>query len=351
LKNPKLVTTGLYHACAIDDSGVKCWGVDADGNLNVPPLRNPKLVSAANCHTCAIDDNGVKCWGSNDHGQTQVPPLKRPRSVSTGYNHTCALDDDGVKCWGNNQYGQIHVPPLSNPRMVSAGGWHSCALDDNGMKCWGWKAKGQIDIPATVTAEIDAATKTVNFNIAHLEHNFSKLSRFVYRYKESFFKGIASEMASMPLDEKLAGNVQYRITLARYAFLELAGPILETTHSEIVEKIYASYQSYLPVLRKQMGINSLDDVELNNAVFKAILSYSIYALKSSKEYLLVEEDAKEQEQMLFQLGALTSPNQAKEMLAVFNLHKRLIDSMTQNPRLDGFGALLEKVRVFLERKG
>jgi hypothetical protein len=349
LRNPKMVSAGGLHTCAIDDNGVKCWGWNI-ADQTVPPLRNPKMVSAGGVHTCAIDDNGVRCWGNNYHGQLNVPPLKNPKSVRAGDFHTCAIDDNGVRCWGSNDQGQTNVPPLRNPKMVSAGWKHTCAIDEDGAKCWGDNISGQSDIPALVSSEIESVSRTVGFNIATLDQNFSKLSRFVYRYKESFFKGIASEIASMPLDEKLASSVQYRIALSRYTFLELAGPVLETTHSEIVENIYANYQSYLPVLRKQMGVNSLDDVELNGPVFKAVLSSSIYALKSSKEYLVIEEEAKDQERMLSQLEALNSPEQAKELLVILNSHRKLIDSMTQNPRLDGFGVLLEKARLFLERK-
>ena len=67
-------------------------------------------VSAGFLHTCAVDDTGLKCWGLNDEGQTDVPKLINPTMVSAGVKHTCAIDDTGVKCWGQNESGQIDVP-------------------------------------------------------------------------------------------------------------------------------------------------------------------------------------------------------------------------------------------------
>ncbi len=74
-------------------------------------LKNPIAVSSGGRHTCAIDDEGVKCWGLNDYSQTNVPSgLKNPKAVSSGDAHTCGIDDEGVKCWGWNDYGQTNVP-------------------------------------------------------------------------------------------------------------------------------------------------------------------------------------------------------------------------------------------------
>ena len=49
---------------------------------------------------CAIDDTGVVCWGSSDDGQSTVPVLINTEVVSAGYKHTCALNNSGVVCWG-----------------------------------------------------------------------------------------------------------------------------------------------------------------------------------------------------------------------------------------------------------
>jgi alpha-tubulin suppressor-like RCC1 family protein len=69
-----------------------------------PPGRDPLvadwLVDAGSSHNCALDDSGVVCWGRNSNGQSTVPALSNPVLVSAGGFHTCALDDEGVVCWG-----------------------------------------------------------------------------------------------------------------------------------------------------------------------------------------------------------------------------------------------------------
>ena len=143
-----MVSANYYHTCALDDTGVVCWGYNGFGQATVPTLTNPTQVSAGNYHTCALDDTGVVCWGSNVNGKTTVPTLTNPTQVSLGTQNSCALDDTGVVCWGDNGNGQTDVPALSNPTQVSGGGYHSCALDDTGVVCWGDNGNGQTDVPA-----------------------------------------------------------------------------------------------------------------------------------------------------------------------------------------------------------
>jgi Ca2+-binding RTX toxin-like protein len=147
LINPTQVSGGSSHTCALDDTGVVCWGWNGYGQNNVPTLSNPTQVFSGGGHTCALDDTGVVCWGRNNYGQTDVPLLSNPTQVSLSHYHSCALDDTGVVCWGDNEYGQTDVPLLSNPTQVSLGWGHSCALDDSGVVCWGSNNYGQIDVP------------------------------------------------------------------------------------------------------------------------------------------------------------------------------------------------------------
>jgi hypothetical protein len=94
----------------------------------VPGLINPVAVSAGLNHTCALDATGVVCWGAGttntgnfpEFGQSIVPALMNPVAVSAGGWHTCALDTTGVVCWGagttntgsNFEYGQSIVSSL-----------------------------------------------------------------------------------------------------------------------------------------------------------------------------------------------------------------------------------------------
>jgi hypothetical protein len=146
---PVLSVSSSYpnHACALDDTGVVCWGANGYGQTNPPPLVNPVAVSAGIEFTCALDETGVVCWGTNRDFITTVPPLSNPVAISSGFYHACALDDTGVVCWGGSYYGQANVPPLINPVAVNAGVYSTCALDDTGVVCWGYKATRQSSAP------------------------------------------------------------------------------------------------------------------------------------------------------------------------------------------------------------
>ena len=39
-----MVSAGVYHTCALDDTGVVCWGYNSDGQTTVPTLTNPTQV-------------------------------------------------------------------------------------------------------------------------------------------------------------------------------------------------------------------------------------------------------------------------------------------------------------------
>lgn len=153
LKNPKMVSAARESTCALDDTGVRCWGasfsslVDEDLSIPQPSLTNPVSISAGRYHACALDKMGVHCWGINKEGQANVPNLTDPTFVTTGQFHTCAIDQAGVHCWGYNHYGQTNVPPLTNPVMLSEGVYHTCALDETGVHCWGDNRDGQTNVP------------------------------------------------------------------------------------------------------------------------------------------------------------------------------------------------------------
>ena len=150
------VSAGGHHSCALDDSGVVCWGTNTYGQVTVPSLSNPVAVSAGGFHSCAIDDSGVECWGSNGNGQTDVPLLVSPTHVSAGGMHSCAIDDTGVVCWGRSVEGQVSAPTLIDAQQISAGFLHSCALDDTGLVCWGYAGGAIATRPAFCSVDVDS---------------------------------------------------------------------------------------------------------------------------------------------------------------------------------------------------
>ena len=168
-----VISAGYSHTCVVENNGVRCWGMNSNGQTTVPALVNPFAVSTGHAHSCAIDETGVHCWGAGttntglnfEFGQSIVPELENPVAVSVGIYHTCALDDTGVHCWGagttntglSPEYGQSIVPMLINPVAISVGGHHSCALDDMGVHCWGQNDDGETTVPVLVNPVVVSA--------------------------------------------------------------------------------------------------------------------------------------------------------------------------------------------------
>ena len=180
------IAAGAYHSCAIyNDSSLKCWGLNAKGQLgdgtttnrltpvSVSNITNPIEIAVGgqtNYASCAIIYGGtIKCWGDNDYGQLgdgTTTQRNTPVSVSSitnaskiflsKYDHSCALlDNSSVSCWGRNNYGQlgdgtttdrttpIIVNNISTATDLALGQSHSCALlSDESVKCWGWNSDG-----------------------------------------------------------------------------------------------------------------------------------------------------------------------------------------------------------------
>jgi alpha-tubulin suppressor-like RCC1 family protein len=174
------IAAGGDFSCALTSAGgVKCWGLNADGELgdgtcigSITPVDVSGLtsgvtsISAGFYHMCAVTDSGgAKCWGDNAVGQlgdgTQThrcAPVdvygltSGIKSITTGIYHTCALTiSGGVKCWGENPVGELGngtyddsplptdvVGLTSGITAIDAGDANTCALTNaGGLKCWG----------------------------------------------------------------------------------------------------------------------------------------------------------------------------------------------------------------------
>ncbi|MFN8133355.1 MAG: hypothetical protein U0R70_17565 [Solirubrobacteraceae bacterium] len=201
------IATGASHTCAILDTGqVRCWGVNAGGQLgtgvagtigdneavsagNVVDLgsgRTAVAITAGAQHSCAILDTGaVRCWGANAVGQigtgaagtigdnepvSSVGPVdlgagRTAIAITAGASHTCAtLDTGAVRCWGDGAAGRLgyenvtpigdtEVPSTAGPvnlggravRAIAAGQAHTCvSLIGGDVRCWGSNGNAQL---------------------------------------------------------------------------------------------------------------------------------------------------------------------------------------------------------------
>ena len=127
---------GAMHTCmGVNDGAMFCWGYNAygqlgnggNGNSNSPvsvPLDANQLLSTVQVglfHSCALFDSGeVACWGDNNNGQlgdgslvgSTTPTIvnlgENATSVSVGQRHSCVtLVDASLHCWGANEVGQL----------------------------------------------------------------------------------------------------------------------------------------------------------------------------------------------------------------------------------------------------
>ena len=179
--NVQAVSTGpdSYHACAVVNGGVKCWGDDSWGQLgdgngvkSDTPVQVVGLTSGVEgvatgaLHTCALVNGHVQCWGDNSNGQLGVsmssmtpatPVLTGAQAIAVGAYHTCALVSGTVWCWGENAYGElgndsttdssvpVQVTALgSTVQVIAAGGNSTCAIAAGQLWCWGSNNYGQL---------------------------------------------------------------------------------------------------------------------------------------------------------------------------------------------------------------
>lgn len=136
------LSLGSSHTCFLKNNKVTCWGSDKAGQSTPPSLSNPKLIRAYGATSCALDDTGVVCWGSRAE-EFNARNWGNPTQLEMSSAGECVINEEGVKCWaweGNGPDGDNRIsnlPKLINPTHVSVGLDRACALDDTGLVCWG----------------------------------------------------------------------------------------------------------------------------------------------------------------------------------------------------------------------
>jgi alpha-tubulin suppressor-like RCC1 family protein len=184
------LAAGGEHACATlrdataKETGTVCWGDDqygqlGDGNVGVQanaPVAVKMLsttvasLTLGRSHSCALDASGVSCWGFNGHYQTGyvtssapqplpylIPSLTGVTQIAAGADHTCALTNaKHVMCWGSNAFGQCGVALIGDVKTptdvgiddveaVYTGANHTCVLRAAGrVTCFGDNSRGQL---------------------------------------------------------------------------------------------------------------------------------------------------------------------------------------------------------------
>ncbi|MCX6130155.1 MAG: hypothetical protein NTX25_13950, partial [Proteobacteria bacterium] len=226
-----VLSLGRHDSCAIYPRGeLRCWGRNNIGQLGynsikmIPTIpsaavnlgtgRSALSVSVGGFHTCAIlDDSSIKCWGLNTSGElgygdslvryvpdsaaVQLGSGRKALAVSTGFNHTCAVLDNGtVKCWGGNSSGQLGYGDTTNrfspPEQsldlgagrtalaISTSQDSSCALLDNGsVKCWGANTYGQLGYGDT-TQRLSPSSLAIDFGASLTVKSLPRAGRYYF---------------------------------------------------------------------------------------------------------------------------------------------------------------------------
>lgn len=168
---PTSLQAANRFSCAIVMDGIRCWGEipnikKTTHHIPLKTLPNPKHLSLGYEHACAVSETDqVLCWGSNEFGESTPPvELKNITELSAGMNNTCAIADGKVVCWGINITGSLEIPEnLLNPKNLTSGWWHHCVNTDEGIKCWGSPYK---EFTAPKDPEIKEFTSGGFFNCA-----------------------------------------------------------------------------------------------------------------------------------------------------------------------------------------
>jgi alpha-tubulin suppressor-like RCC1 family protein len=181
------ISAGYHSTCVrvAENSGVRCFGDNSDGQLGVGEDRlqmnapqatdvisDTSDIVLGRYTACCLMNGDVACWGNgmsfqfgdgvatNRRTPVALPQVSGVSQVAVGAAHICVLlsATSGIRCCGGNSFGQLGVgttndvltfPALdafTGVRSLPAGDYHQCAIviEDDGVRCWGSNTAGQL---------------------------------------------------------------------------------------------------------------------------------------------------------------------------------------------------------------
>lgn len=189
VQNATKLAHGFFHACAIVDGVVQCWGLNDNAELgrgtsSLQPMPTPVALAPAHVavgeeHVCTSGKTEVHCWGHNERGQLgngTADGSSSPVTVSHGLSgdvigiaagarSTCAYTASAARCWGDNRFGQLGTGTTSVRELtplplqytgaltrISMGFQHACLIGGSELRCWGNNNRGQLGTGTTTSA-------------------------------------------------------------------------------------------------------------------------------------------------------------------------------------------------------
>ena len=159
-------------------------------------------------HSCSLTDDGVRCWGGNNFGQIDVPQgLRNPRTIFSGSTHSCSQTDDGLRCWGFNIFEEVGMPAILSEARPFVMDLRELSRRSYGNKSRFLEAVGSL-IESFGPSERDLPSKSTVFTFLGLEMFFryhssdhfqgKVLSDWEYYRKISAEQGIESSLRDFP---------------------------------------------------------------------------------------------------------------------------------------------------------
>ncbi|MBA88500.1 MAG: hypothetical protein CMB16_04460 [Euryarchaeota archaeon] len=158
------ISMGEYHACAVVENSVECWGVEESGSfgqgssttaaystpqtISVPSGLTAKqiVIEHSTDSTCGVFEDSagassVICWGD----ETAVGYSSSSSVTTLADSPVEDGDGDGISL---SETAQTPYDIID----IQSGQGHTCALSRQGLiKCWGWNGVGQLSMPSTST--------------------------------------------------------------------------------------------------------------------------------------------------------------------------------------------------------